>query len=110
MSAAPRIGQLRVLATLEAVSDAADGAGGFVRSYVAIARVWTSLTPLRGEARYVEQRQEQAITHLARIRWRSDVTSEMRFAIGARRLLVHTVYDEDERRRFLLCQCEEIAP
>jgi SPP1 family predicted phage head-tail adaptor len=109
MNARWQAGQLRVLATLEAPNDIADGAGGYVRSYAALARVWARITPLHGEARFLEQRQEQAVTHLARIRWRANVTGGMRFSIGTRRLLIHAVYDEDERRRFLLCRCEEIA-
>jgi SPP1 family predicted phage head-tail adaptor len=107
---APRIADLRQRVTIEAPSDAPDGAGGMTRTYSPLARVWASITPRDGEGRFVQQRQEQAVTHVARIRWRGDVTSQMRFVVASRRLLIHAVYDADERRRFLICQCEEIAP
>ncbi|MBI3275019.1 MAG: phage head closure protein [Methylocystis sp.] len=56
----------------------------------------------------VAARQEQSLTHLVRMRWRADVTSEMRLVVGSRKLLIHSVYDPDERRRLLMCRCEEI--
>jgi SPP1 family predicted phage head-tail adaptor len=110
MSRAPAIGDLRLVATLEAPVDTPDDAGSAFRTYAPLALVWVQVTPSKGDDRFVASRQEEAITHLARIRWRGDVTSQMRFAIGSRRLLIHAVYDADERRRFLMCHCEEIKP
>ena len=110
MSLPATIGSLRVPVIIEAPSDASDGAGGFIRTYAPLAQTWAQVTPLRGADSFVEQRQEQSITHLVRLRWRGDVTSQMRLVVRKRRLLIHAVYDEDERRRFLICHCEEIAP
>lgn len=110
MKGAPEIGELRLRLTLEQPIDAPDGAGGATRSYAPLARVWAQVSPTRAEGRFVAERQEQATTHMVRIRWRGDVTSQMRFALGARRLLILAVHDADERRRFLICHCEEIAP
>lgn len=108
MSGATTIGALRRRATIEAPVDTPDGAGGLSRVYAPLANVWMELTPRNGEDAFVAQRQEQSITHTARIRWRADVTSQMRFVFGARRLLIRAVHDADERRRFLMCSCEEI--
>lgn len=104
-----RIGEMRLRAVLEAPIEAPDDTGSMTRSYAPLAQVWAQITPISAEARFVASRQEQAITWLARIRWRSDVTSEMRLVCGDRKLLVHSVYDPDGRRRFLVCRCEEIA-
>ena len=108
MSAATTIGELRLRATIEAPVDTPDGAGGLTRAYAPLASVWMQLTPKSGEDGFVAGRQEQTITHVARIRWRADVTGQMHFIIDARRLLIHAVHDADERRRFLMCYCEEI--
>jgi len=110
MRAPPAIGALRQRAALEAPQDAPDGVGGFDRLYTRIALVHADIQTLTGAAQFIEQRAEQAITHIARIRWRKDVTGDMRFRIGERRLLIRAVFDEDQRKRFLTCHCQEIAP
>jgi SPP1 family predicted phage head-tail adaptor len=102
------IGALRQRVTLEAPVDTPDDSGSMTRSYAPLAQIWAKLTPLSGEARFVAEREEQAITCVVLIRWRADVTSRMRLVAGARALLIHSVYDPDGRRRFLLCRCEEI--
>jgi SPP1 family predicted phage head-tail adaptor len=110
MSSAPAIGDLRLRMTLEAPVDSLDEAGSTTRLYEPLASIWAQLAPSKGDDRFVASRQEDAISHIVRIRWRSDVTSQMRFSLGSRRLLIHSVYDADERRRFLTCHCEEIKP
>lgn len=105
---APSIGAMRLRMTLEAPTDAPDDAGSMTRTYAPLAELWAEVTALSGEARFVAERQEQAITCRVRIRWRAGVTSQMRLVRGARKLLIHSVYDPDERRRFLVCRCEEI--
>jgi len=106
---APTIGAMRHRMSLEAPVDTADDSGAMTRGYVALGQIWAKLTPLSGEAQFIAGRQEQAIGWVAQIRWRSDVTSEMRLVAGARRLRVTSVHDPDGRRRFLICRCEEIA-
>lgn len=110
MSAGSVIGAMRRRVTLEQPVDAPDGAGGMTRTYAPLANLWARVTPLRGTDQFVGERQELAIAHDVRIRWRAGVTSQMRFALGGRALRILSVRDEDERRRFLICQCEEIAP
>jgi len=41
------------------------------------------------------------------IRYREDVSANMRFRLGDRVLDIRAVLDEDGRRRFLKCNCEE---
>ncbi|MBI1867714.1 MAG: phage head closure protein [Methylocystis sp.] len=108
MSALPAVGELRVRAIIEAPVDTPDDSGAMTRTYAPLANVWAHVTALTGEAHFVAARQEQSLTHLVRMRWRADVTSEMRLVVGSRKLLIHSVYDPDERRRLLMCRCEEI--
>ena len=58
---------------------------------------------------FVEQRAEQATTYVVTIRWRDDVAKDMRFVYRGRKLRIQSVVDPDERRRFLICACEEIS-
>ena len=110
MSRPVEIGELRRRVTLEAPIDALDDAGSTTRSYAPLGDIWAQVTPMRGESRFEASRQESSITHIVRIRWRDDVTSEMRFALGSRRLLIRAVFDPNERKAFLTCHCEEIKP
>lgn len=109
MSARPAIGALRHRVTIEAPVDVADDVGGFVRSFNAVAQVWAHVAPLGASDAFIEQRLEQSRLYAATIRWRSDVAAQMRFDFRGRKLVVRTVEDMGERRRFLNCGCEEIA-
>jgi SPP1 family predicted phage head-tail adaptor len=108
MNGAPATGDLRLRLTLEAPVDTIDDTGAMTRTYTPRAIVWADVKSSNGGDRFIASRQEEAISHIVRIRWRDDVSSEMRFVLGMRRLLIHTAYDADERRRFLTCHCEEI--
>ncbi|MBG0810584.1 phage head closure protein [Methylosinus sp. H3A] len=105
---APSIGEMRLRMSLEAAVDTPDDSGAMTRSYVPVGDLWVMLSPLSADAQFVAERQEQAVEWIAHIRWRSDVTNEMRLVAGARRLRVKSVHDPDGRRRFLLCRCEDI--
>ncbi len=109
MSARPTIGALRSRLTIEAPIDAPDDIGGFVRGFAPLAQVWGRIETLNANAQFVEQRIEQARRIAVTIRWRADVTSQMRFDFRGRKLLIISVEDTDETRRFLRCLCEEIS-
>ncbi|MCX7900044.1 MAG: phage head closure protein [Methylocystis sp.] len=103
------IGALRHRVTLEAPSDTPDGVGGFTRSYAAVTPLWARIEPVAAQENFLAQRQEQETTHRVTIRWRAGVTRSMRFDHRGRKLLIRSVVDPDERRRFLVCRCEEIS-
>jgi len=109
MSARPTIGDLRQRVTIEAPVDAPDDVGGFIRGFTPIAQVWARIERSGAEEQFVEQRLEQATRRVVTIRWRADVSSQMRFVFRDRKLLVKSVEDADETRRFLRCLCEEIS-
>jgi SPP1 family predicted phage head-tail adaptor len=102
------IGALRHRVTLEAPIDAPDGAGGFSRSFTPVATLWARIAPSGVREDFVEQRAEQATNYVVTIRWRNDVSKDMRFVYRGRKLRIQSVLDPDERRRFLICACEEI--
>ncbi|MCC3244683.1 phage head closure protein [Methylocystis sp. WRRC1] len=109
MSRRPSIGDLRQRVTIESVMDTFDDVGGFARSFTPLAQVWARIEATGARDQFVEQRAEQSTTHVVTIRWRDDVKSQMRFAFRGRKLLIRSVLDHDERRRFLACECEEIS-
>jgi SPP1 family predicted phage head-tail adaptor len=108
VSVFPQIGGLRHRLTLEAPIDTPDGAGGFSRSFAPVADLWARVAPSGARENFVEQRAEQATNLVVIIRWRDSVAKDMRFVHRTRKLRIQSVVDPDERRRFLICQCEEI--
>ncbi|QGM96322.1 phage head closure protein [Methylocystis parvus] len=109
MSPRPTIGDLRQRVTIEAPVDAPDDIGGFVRTYATLAQVWALVERRGAGEQFIEQRLEQSARFAVTIRWRVDVTSQMRIIFRGRKLSIESVEDLDGRRRFLLCMCEEIS-
>ncbi|MFO1104373.1 MAG: phage head closure protein [Methylocystis sp.] len=109
MSAFPGIGALRHRVTLESPIDAPDGAGGFSRSFAPVTDLWARVALGGAREDFVEQRDEQTTSHVVTIRWRDGVAKDMRFLFRDRKLRIQSVVDPDERRRFLICQCEELS-
>lgn len=104
------IGCMRSRLTLEAPVDFTDDTGGVARSYIVQAVVWGAIMPAAAGDRFVAERMEQTITHSVRLRFRAGLTGAMRLRLGARMFLIHGIENVDERRRFVLCHCEEVRP
>ncbi|WP_424361444.1 phage head closure protein [Methylocystis parvus] len=109
MSAHPTIGQLRQRVTLQAPVDAPDDLGGAERSFSSFDRVWARIETRGSREQFTEQRLEQSRRFAVTIRWRNDVTSQMRIVLRERILVIRSIEDQDETRRFLTCLCEEIS-
>jgi SPP1 family predicted phage head-tail adaptor len=109
VTARPTIGALRQRVTIEAPVDVSDDAGGMIRSYAAIARVWADIESSGAGEEFDQQRLEQFQMHIVTIRWRDDVKSQMRFDFKGRKLAIRSVEDDGERRRHLKCRCAEIS-
>lgn len=106
---------LRSRLTLEAPVDAADDIGGAARAYVTLDTLWAEVAPAGVAGRFIDdrfvaERMEVTVTHHIRLRWRAGMSGAMRFRLGERIFIIHAIVDPDERRRFLVCRCEEIKP
>lgn len=104
------LGRLKRRLILEQPAEAADGAGGMTRSFVAVATVWANLEWLAGEERWRQDRPEQAGAFRITLRWRTGVDAGMRFRDGTRLFEIRSAGDPDGSRRSLVCLTEEITP
>ncbi|MFO1149282.1 MAG: phage head closure protein [Alsobacter sp.] len=104
----PSLASLRKRIGLETPVEQADGAGGVTRTFSLSATLWGRVTPLRGEDGVVASARGQVLTHRVVLRHRTGLDTTMRLRVGARRLAIRAVYDPDERRRLLVCLCEEV--
>ena len=102
----PRIGMLRRHLTIEDAVDTADGAGGATRTYAVLGTAFAQVAAAGRRDTVSDGRAVGLVTHKVTLRQRSDVRRGVRFVDGAARYLVLAVED-DARRRFITCLCEE---
>ena len=104
------IGELRHRLTLQQPVRTADGGGGADVAWTDVADLWASVEPLSGRETLAAERAQAIVSHRIRLRYRTGVASEMRFKLGTRLFNIRSVIDEGERRRWLVCLCEEGGP
>ena len=103
-------GALRHRLIIEAPLYPADGAGGAGRTWAQAAEVWASVEATGGTQQVRDDRAGQHVTYRIRLRWRKDLTSDMRFRLGTRIFRISAVLDRDGRRRFHECLATEDIP
>jgi len=101
------IGGLRRRVVLERPTRADDGGGGAVETWEAVADLWAMIEPRSGKEAVEADRLSGTRKVDVTIRYREDVAPSMRFRSNDRLLDIRAVFDEDGRRRFLKCNCEE---
>ena len=101
------IGDLRHRLALQSALETPDGGGGVTRAWAFVAEVWGAVHPLGGDESVEADGLKGRVSHEIWIRFRSGVTPEMRFALGARVFEIRAVMDAGERHRFLRCLAEE---
>lgn len=99
------VGKLRQRVQLEAPSGPADGAGGSNLSWALVASLWAQIHAVSGSEVLAFGRVNSSVTTRIRIRYRSDVHSDMRFRSGSRIFEIRHTSDPDGRRRWLDCAC-----
>ena len=78
-----------------------------VQSPVFVADLWAEVLRESSAEFQLAKGQHVQMTHLLRIRYRSDVTNAHRLVWGARILNIQSVIDEDARKHFLRLICVE---
>ena len=104
---APPAGRLRLRLALEKASRVPDGAGGATLAWSETARFFAEVAPLRAEERADGDGLSDRITHRVTVRHRMDLAAGDRLRLGARVLVIRSVHDPHEDRRFLVCLATE---
>jgi SPP1 family predicted phage head-tail adaptor len=109
MAKSRMISSLRERLALEAYELIPAGMGSPAhRSWQNLATIWASIETIAADQTVSAGQMGQTLTHRVVIRFRSDIDTSKRFRWGQRIFLVRTVYDEEGRKRWLICLCEEI--
>jgi SPP1 family predicted phage head-tail adaptor len=69
--------------------------------------VWASVEPLNGRELFAAQEHHAEVTHRVRLRYRSEVTAQMRLTFGGRTYSIFAVIDPELRGRELQLMCSE---
>jgi SPP1 family predicted phage head-tail adaptor len=104
---APNLGELRHRLVLEELQREADGGGGFIETWGAVAELSAVLRPVSGSESVEADRIAGKVTHEIVLRYRDGVRPAMRFRKGARLFHIVSAIDVDERNAWLTCLCEE---
>ena len=104
------IAALRTRLTLESPTETPDAAGGVTRSWATTATAWGRIQPLGGDDSRRGRRsrpdgQPPHHTALAHGGGRGHAAGTR-----ARRFSIRSVYDPQERRKALICLCDEVKP
>jgi SPP1 family predicted phage head-tail adaptor len=104
------IGDMRARLQLEGPVETPDNAGGVIRNWTLLALLWADVATLNAQQRLEAEQIGQTVTHRVTIRWRDGVSTKQRLRRGTQIFLIRGVEDPDDRRRRLICNCEEIKP
>lgn len=106
----PSIGALRQRLTL-AAPVRTEGEGGTVTvTWESVATLSASVVPQSGRELVRADGIAARVTHEIVVRYQDDLLPAMRFTADERTFDIHAVLDEDGRRRWLKCLCEERVP
>lgn len=107
MKAPVRAGDLRHRIIIESATRTSDGAGGTTTEWDAVAEVWAAIWSRTVDENFALDRVAGTATHDIWIRYRSDVTPDMRFRCGARIFDVLGAIDVEDRAAWLKCPSQE---
>ncbi len=108
MKAAGSIARLRHQMMLQRPEDIPDAVGGFARSWLDVATIWTALETLAAGPDFEAAQHVVRSTHRITIRWRPDLTGAMRLVGSAGTFIIHAAHDADGKHAFMRLYCERL--
>lgn len=100
-------GMLRHRIQIQQATETQDSFGAVTQTWTTIATIWASIEAISGREFFDAAQVNAEITHRIRIRYRPDITTQMRAAEGTRTFDIQAVLDPDGRRRELVLMVKE---
>jgi SPP1 family predicted phage head-tail adaptor len=104
-----RPGKLRHRVTLQKIESVRQPGGTYEEQLVDVATVWANIIPKRGTERYQAQQIESELSHTIVLRYRSDVTPQMKVKYGERLFDIESVINVGERNRKMEIEAIEVV-
>jgi SPP1 family predicted phage head-tail adaptor len=105
--AATRIGALRNRFTIEQSVRVTDGSGGYTETWIVVGEIWGHIRAVSADERFQHDRMAGSVSHEIVVRHLDGLTPGLRLRLGLHRYHLRAVFAADNRRRYLICQCEE---
>lgn len=96
-----KIGDLRHRITFQKPLKTSDGYKGHTVKWQDVVTVWASIEPLTGREYFYAHQIKNEVSHRVRIRYRTDITNEMRIKHGEKIFEIESIIDLKEGRQFL---------
>jgi len=87
--------------TVQAVSRASDGQGGFTESWADEATIHAAIEPVKAWEKYQAMQTQTPVTHKVTVRYLAGLTTKKRLLYGTRVLDIKEVINVDERSAFM---------
>lgn len=85
-----------------------DGAGNYTPNWITLATVWADVRPANGQEITLAEKKTQQISHIIKIRYRSDIKKDLhRIKFKGRIFVIEYITNKDERNIELTLQCRE---
>ncbi len=101
-------GKLNKKVTIQSAVEVQSNTGEVTTTWVLLAVVWASVTPLVGNELYKLKSVDAKISVKIRIRYISGITTKMRILYGSRSLNILSIINIKEKNKELLIMCDEI--
>ena len=105
-----RIGALRHRVTFQYLTRTTDGQGGFTSTWAdmpSLPEVWGEVTPAKTYERFFSEQIQYQRSHQVIVRYRTDLTQEMRMLFDSRIFQIKGIRKPDERKFFLVIDLQE---
>jgi len=96
-----KIGDLRHRITFQKPIKTPDGYKGHAVNWQDVVTVWASIEPLTGREYFYAHQIKNEVSHRLRVRYRADITAEMRIKHGEKIIEIESIIDMQERHQFL---------
>jgi SPP1 family predicted phage head-tail adaptor len=107
MKAPVKVSDLRHRVAIESAARTGDGAGGATLDWQLVAEVWTAIWSRDAFETFALDRVAGKATHDIWMRYRGDVTPDMRIRFGIRLFDILGAIDVEDRGHWLKCPVEE---
>lgn len=106
-NASPPTGTLRNRFTVEQPLRIADGSGGYIEGWSPFGNVWGAIRATSGAERFQHDRMAGIVSHEITVRHLDGLTPGDRFRLASKIYHLRAILAADDRRRYLVCHCEE---
>lgn len=101
-----RVGNLRERLTIQHYTVVDDGMGNEIPTWSDLATVWCRVEPLKGDERIIADAVRNPYSVVFHIRYRNDVTTDLRIMYQGKLFNLKRITNYDERKRFLSIEAE----